>query len=399
MKKTLVGVLVFVLVLATVLTGTLLAKPADDDGHTNYLGDIPLVGADNPIQVDGRMDLAYTESPVAVVDFYASSGTGIYTLAYARFAWSATEKALYCFVIVNDNEICREGAYPWESDSVELFVDWSNSGTQDWGIATGISGDGALQRGLQYRISAQGKASCYLLEEVGAGSSADTYLWDDALGRFTNANNILINETTNIFGWTTDPDDATNVNKGWATSTTEYGYTAEFRINNADLTAGQEIGFDIQLNDLFNDGANQSNVYYSGKYRVDSNNVNSGSNSAYYDYFTLGDEAVANDRIISNDSLGEYGMDEATSRTTTAATTLRTTTQKVTIDRIHTYGTTTGAGGGNATQPGGTTAATTTAGGSSGGCGSSIAIGSSVAMIAMVGAAGFFAFRKKKDDR
>ena len=189
------------------------------------------------------------------------------------------------------------------------------------------------------------------------------------------------------------------MNKGWATSTTEYGYTVEFRINNADLKAGQEIGFDIQMNDLFNDGANQSNVYYSGKYRVDSNNVNSGSNSAYYDYFTLGDEEVANDRIISNDSLGEYGMDEATSRTTTAATTLRTTTQKVTIDRIHTYGTTTGAGGGNATQPGGTTAATTTAGGSSGGCGSSIAIGSSVAMIAMVGAAGFFAFRKKKDDR
>ena len=418
MKKTLFGVLAFVLVLATLLTGSVFAARSDN-GDTTNVGTAPLVPANKPIQVDGKMDQAYTKFTPVEIGFYTVNPTtsDVYTFGYAYFAWSKAENAVYCFVIMNDYEIGIVGASPWQSDSVELFIDWENKGTQAWGI-DGLTGSGSLQRGLQYRISSRGDATCYLLEEPAADALKGTYHFDDELGRFANsANNLLINETTNIFGWYHNPDDETNVDKGYAAALTEYGYTVEFKIeySKGTLTAGQELGFDIQLNDLYTDARSgskvQGNVYYRGTYRLTANNgmdygnPASGNNTLYYDYFVLGNEEVNNDKIFSNDELEAYGAAEATSRTGVATTTVRTTTKKVTIDRIHTYkgSTTTRPVGGN-DQPGGNGGeggnTTTTPAGTDkeGGCGSSIALGSSIAMVAMIGAAGFMTFRRKKEN-
>ena len=412
MKKTLFGVLAFVLVLATILTGTVFAAKTE---NTTNVGTAPLVPADKPIQVDGKMDQAYTKFTPVEIGFYQNdpAKSEIYTHGYAYFAWSQAENAIYCFVIMNDYEIGIVGESPWQSDSVELFIDWENQGTQAWGI-DGLTGNGALQRGLQYRISSRGDATCYLLEEPAADALKGTYHFDEELGRFANSDkNLLINANTNIFGWKHNPDDDTNVDKGYAAAITEYGYTVEYKLeySQGTLKAGQELGFDIQLNDLYSDAKSgakkQGNVYYSGTYRLTANSGKcygdpfAGNNTLYYDYFVLGSEAVNNDKIFSGEELEQYGAAEATSREGVVTTTARTTTKKVTIDRIHTYKdgqTTTKPAGGN--TPGGNTTTTQPAGGTdkTGGCGSSIALGSSIAMVAMIGAAGFMTFRRKKDN-
>lgn len=418
MKKTLFGVLAFVLVLATLLTGTVFAAKSD---ATTNVGTAPLVPANKPIQVDGKMDQAYTKFTPVELGFYAIDPTKseVWTHGYAYFAWSQAENAIYCFIIMNDYEIGIVGASPWESDSVELFIDWENKGTQEWGI-DGLTGNGSLQRGLQYRISSRGDATCYLLEDDAAntatGALQGTYHFDEDLGRFANEEgNLLINAEKNIFGWYHNPDDETNVDKGFAAAITEYGYTVEFKIQYGygTLVAGQELGFDIQLNDLYSDaktGAKkQGNVYYNGTYRLAKANgaffgdPSSGNNTLYYDYFVLGSEEANNDKIFSGEDLEQYGAAEATSRTGVATTTVRTTTKKVTIDRIHTYkGSTTGKPQGGNTpggNEGGNTTTTTPSGtNKEGGCGSSIALTSSVAMVALIGAAGMLTFRRKKDN-
>ena len=428
MKKTLFGVLAFVLVLATLLTGSVFAARSDT-GDTINVGTAPLVPANKPIQVDGKMDQAYTKFTPVEVGFYSSNpggktGSGVFTFGYAYFAWSKAENAVYCFVIMNDYEIGIVGASPWQSDSVELFIDWENTGTQAWGV-DGLTGNGSLKRGLQYRISSRGDATCYLLEDDAADTSGDalkaTYHFDPELGRFANEEgNRLINAEKNIFGWYHDPDDETNVDKGFAAALTEYGYTVEFKIEYGygTLAAGQELGFDIQLNDLYTDARSgskvQGNVYYNGTYRVKAangeiyGNPEPGNNTLYYDYFVLGSEEVNNDKIFSGEELEAYGAAEATSRTGIVTTTVRTTTKKVTIDRIHTYKNTTSknnAGdnsgnqpGGNGGEQGGNTQNPSGGTDKEGGCGSSIALGSSVAMVAMIGAAGLLTFRRKKEN-
>lgn len=394
MKKTLCGVLVFVLLLSTLLTGTALAYASDDTG---YIGEIPLVPANEPIRVDGNMDMVYAASPVAKLDMpNKGRPDNVYTVGYARFAWSAEEKSIYCYVIVNDEEILMKNTSAWNIDSVELFLDFNNQGTQDWGIK-GISS--VLNRGLQYRISGYSGAPTAYLEEEGA-----TYEWDAALGRLSNgAYNRLINENVNIFGW---EDGIGDTQKGWAMSYTECGYAVEFKIKNDTLAAGNDIGFDLAVNDVYarSNGNERYIVYYRSKYREAAPAVEDGNSCSRYDYFKLGSTEVPNPGNVS--SLEDYGMVPATAYVTSSSSVVWTTTEKVTFSRIHVYKTdttTTARPGGSPSNPSGSGNTTTTqapSGGgntSGGGCGSSVAIGSSVAMIALVGAAGFVTFRKKKD--
>lgn len=401
MKKTLFGVLAFVLVLATVLTGSVMAVASDD---TKNVATVPMVSKEQPIQVDGLMDIAYASCTPLEVGFYSNTSNSVYTYAEARFAWSADRNALYCYVIVNDADLAQPGAWPWETDSVELFVDWENNGKQNWGIDAIPE---TLTRGLQYRISSTGQATCYL----DATGEKYTYEYNTVDKKWTyTKDHYLITDTANIFGWNHNPDDDSNVKKGFAYKVTDYGYAVEFQMqySQGTLTAGKQLGVDIQLNDRYTDiksgSTSQANVYYSGTYRVKSGSYSSGNNCQYYDYITLGDKTVANDRSVAAADMGDYGMAEATSRTTTAKQTERTTTQKVTIDRVHTYNTNTTTkkpDSGNAPSGGSTTTTTTVNGGdttSSGGCGSSLAVGSSVAMVALIGAAGFLTFRRKKDN-
>lgn len=399
MKKTLLGVLAFILVLATVLTGTVLA--ADDTASdTTNLGTVKMVDADHPIKVDGKMDEAYTSAIPLPITFRSAKVADLYTHGYARFVWSKAENALYCLVIMNDAEVnlMLNTNAPWNSDSVEMFVDFSGNGTQKWGI-DGLTGDGALQRGLQYRIDGfKGMASCYLVEE------GSTYLYDEDLGRMVNkGDNLLINAQKNIFGWNYSSD---KTKTGWGYSLTQYGYVVEFRIDPKDqgvtLKDGLTFGFDFQVNDRYGVDANgngtQTNLYYASTYREKTGEYSAGSVASYYDSLTLSEETVSNTYDVSEVKLQDYGMADATIEPVTSAKeTQRTYTSRLVVTRTFTArkassaatskpnGTGNNQGDNNNNQQGG-------------GCGSSIAVGTSVAMLAMVGAAGFFSFRRKDDE-
>lgn len=404
MKKTLLGVLAFILVFATVLTGTVLAADDDAAASTTNKGKVYMVDADHPIQVDGELDEAYTTATPLLINFRTAEELDIYTHGWARFVWSKAENALYCHVLMNDVEVSPAGEYPWNSDSVELFVDLTNTGTQEWGIA-GLTGEGAMSRGLQYRIDGyKGNPSCYLLEE------SSTYTLDRDKGRLANPkNNLLINENTNIFGWEYANNDP--VKRGWGYKLTEHGYMVEFRINASGqgmtLADGQTFRFDIQVNDRYrvidpmDSTTPQNNVYYSSTYRYEADSATAGSVIGFYDTLTLTEETAKNTySAVAEAALAQYGMVSAENPySEPVKETERTYTSRVSITRIFTTrkgNTTTKPQGGN--NPGGGDEGGSNPGTSSGGCGGSIAIGTSVAMIAMVGATGFFAFRRKDEE-
>ena len=412
MKKTLFGVLALVLILAMVLAGTVMAEK---DATAKNAAAVKKVST--PIQVDGQMDDAYKDAVPLDIDYYETSVDGVFTRAVARFVWSEADHALYCFVVVSDFDTSNakyDKIQPWVSDSVEMFLDFSNNATQNWGLPEGqVTGDGALKRSLQYRIDSLGNASCYLLEE----NPAETYVWDgkkfahshngtptDAVHK-DGACNHLINGNVNIFGWGNDSEQP-----DWAAMkyTTPYsGYSVEFRVTNNAIKTGASIGFDFQLNDLYSTGGsayNQNRVYYHSV-RRDNAGATAGAQAQYYDYLTLSDEAAAENTgaIVPAAKLKDYGFEDAAyEKSTTTTTAPRTTTNKFVLDANRNTKLNTNNGGSNGGSNGGNNdgnaSATTGGDNNGGGCGSSIAVGSTLAMIGVVGVAGFFTFRKKKND-
>ena len=405
MKKTLFGVLALVLVLAMVLAGTVMAEK---DASVKNAAAVKKIST--PIQMDGMMDDAYKDATPLDIDYYESNIDGVFTRAVARFVWSEADHALYCFVLVSDYDITNakfDKTQPWVSDSVEMFLDFSNTATQNWGLPSEqITGGGALQRSLQYRIDSLGNPSCYLLEE----NPAETYVWDgskfahshsgtptDAVHK-DGACNHLINDTVNYFGW---GEDAAQVDWAARKYTTPYtGYSVEFRVTNSAIVAGAQIGFDFQLNDLYSTGAggyDQNRVYYHSV-RRDNAGASAGAQAKYYDYLTLSGDAAAENTgaIVPSADLKNYGLEDAAyAKSTTTTTAPRTTTNKFVLDahrNTKVNVTTTG------NYEGGNTTTAENNNGGGGGCGSSIAVGSTLAMIGAVGVAGFFTFRKKKND-
>lgn len=423
MKKTLLGVLAFVLVLATVLTGSVLAAEGDATTNTANVGKVYRLADDaNPIKVDGHMDEAYKSAVPLLINSRPTAMDGIYTYGFARFVWSKAENALYCYVIINDAEVNAPGANAWTSDSVEMFISLNGKNTQDWGIQK-LAGDGVLNRGLQYRIDGvRGEVTCFLEEEgnhadnyVGGKSDfvANTYYLNEELGRLENSmNNNLINETTNIFGWKYYGENATNNGWGHNTHTDGKGYAVEYRIEaagqNITLADGMSILFDFQVNDRFAVDANGNGTactfYYTSTYRL-AQGAGKGSSLQYYDSLTLSDETTPNkaENVVTEAELTQYGKgDPEIEYVMPEKSTERTYTSKVTVNRVSATRQTNAVGdnGGNGGNGGDTptTTPTTATPPTGGGCGSSIAIGTSVAMIALVGATGFFAFRRKDEE-
>ncbi len=430
MKKTLLGVLAFVLVLVTLLTGTVFAA----DGDTANTQDVGVVkkladGAD-PIVVDGKMDEAYTQATPLLINTRTEAHAGVYTYGWARFVWSEADNALYCLVLINDAETNPRESIPWRADSVELFIGWNGTNKQAWGIDKLKSEDGVLKRGLQYRIDGYDEetfVSCFLEEECLHTDNyvdgkedylANTYFFDEESGRLVNdVNNNLINENKNIFGWKFSTD---KTKTGWGNYrfSDGEGYMVEYRIEcpEGKLKAGSKILFDLQVNDRFGVGVDNTGksvtLYYSSAFRKKTGDPRAGGVMTNYDYFTLSDETVGNKTAneISEQELTKYGKadpnieykeeehEQEISRT-----------EKKTVSRDNasrvTGNVTTKPTGGN--DGGDDTSTTTkkpdtdpgtTVPANGGGCGSSIAVGTSVAMIALVGATGFFAFRRKDEE-
>lgn len=405
MKKTLFGVLALVLVLAMVLAGTVMAEK---DATAKNAADVKKVTT--AIQVDGKMDDAYKDATPLDIDFYETRLDGVFTRAVARFVWSETDHALYCFVLVSDFDTSNnkfDKAQPWVSDSVELFLDFNNDATQNWNLPEGsVTGNGTLSRGLQYRIDSNGNPSCYLLEE----NPSETYVWDVSKFAHNHAGtpsgdhasgacNKLINDTVNIFGWGTD---ATRVDWGFQRYNTPYsGYAVEFRVTNPAIVTGAKIGFDFQLNDLYSSSGNATNRVYYHSARRENAGATAGNTAQYYDYLTLSAEAPAENAsaTVPQADLKNYGLEDAAyEKTTTTTSGVRTTTNKFKLDAHRNTKLNTnngGTAGGDNQTTGGENGAGENNGG---GCGSSIAVGSTLAMIGVVGVAGFFTFRKKKND-
>ncbi len=396
MKKTLMGVFAFVLVMVMVLTSSVYAMRSSDDVMTEA-AKVKKV-TEGAITIDGNMDDAYKDATPLYIDIPGEiPPEGLYTYAVARFVWS--EKALYCFVIVNDMNVqCPDNASPWEQDSVELFLDWNNTAKYDLS-AVGISADTVLSRSFQYRISAKGRGTCYLDED-----GKKTYEYDATKGRFYSDGGKTITDSVNYFGWNKGDYAAASTRMAGATT----GYTVEFRIPHDGLKNGQEIGFDFQINEVYDWNAktnkvSQMQLFYNSAKR--GGQVSTINTAQYYDWLTLTDDQAAEQagERLSLTELVNYGLANTnTQRATVTTTKTVARTSRLTLNasrntkKVTTKATSTTASGDNSS--GGSTDNSGTTDTGSSGCGSSIAIGSSVAMISLVGVAGFFSFRRKKDD-
>ncbi len=435
MKKTLFGVLAILMVLSMVFGGTL-ALSADDAETPTYsknAGELPDASG---IVVDGKMDDVYKQSPALTFRAAGTQAEGIYTRGVGYAAWSSEEQSIYFFFIVNDISICDDGSYPWEADGVELFVkhgddmtldyddinnkykDTNEDGKKDWGTGN---------RGRQYRISGyDGRATALIdcdlpsgfnwknaYDSEAAAANGKNYLYcpDPKMKENGGTYNEHINAERNEFGWYMQEDDG---ERGWAyTNFDEFagsaGYTLEYKINLPGLKAGDAVRFDAFIIDRYT-GANGSDVQtaqlnYESAYRLEKGvTATDHDKLPNYDYLTMGSTKVTVADVLEEGELYDYGREDAMYPAATGDEEEKPSYQKTdkqTMDR----------------QPGNAPAIEPTASSSSstttqnnqqpsgtdsdapaGGCGSSIVLGSSVAMLALVGAAGAFAFRKKDEE-
>ncbi len=403
MKKTLFGALAFVLVIATLLTCTVvLAADTGSTGGGKNVGTVKLVDG-NPIEVDGLMDEAYTTAKALPIMFRSKEVPGVFTHGWARFVWDKSQNAIYCHVMMNDIALQAPDANrPWWSDSVELFMDFGNMA--NWGIPS--LANVVSERGLQYRIDGyNGNMTCYLQED-----QAITYTYNKATGKIegiaTNnssqtAGNLITNRK-NYFGWDYSED---KTKTGWGFTSTSCGYMVEFRINPKDqgiaLADGTEFAFDFQVNDRYGGSANpqQNNLFYNSTARTSDpdKESNKWSNITYYDKMTLSETEKATNtyKAVPDAKLVDYGMRDASEEFELEEDpSERTYTSRKVVNRVFT--TRKLASDGTTTQKADDQTTTTAASG--GGCGSTIAIGTSLAMVAVVGVTGFFTFRKKDDE-
>ena len=72
--------------------------------------------------IDGETDSIWSKAPALQLSRYQMAWQG--ATGTARVLWD--EKNLYVLIYVNDPELDKANANPWEQDSVEAFVDENN---------------------------------------------------------------------------------------------------------------------------------------------------------------------------------------------------------------------------------------------------------------------------------
>jgi len=103
--------------------------------------------------IDGDMDSIWNQAPELQINRYQMAWQG--ANGTARVLWD--EKNLYVLFSVNDSELDRANANPWEQDSVEAFVDENNGKTSYYQEDDG-----------QYRVNCENSAS-FNPEDIAAG--------------------------------------------------------------------------------------------------------------------------------------------------------------------------------------------------------------------------------------
>lgn len=431
MKKTLFSVLAILMVLTMVFGGTL-AVSADDAAPepSRNAGELPDATG---IVVDGKMDDVYKQSPAFEFVATGAQPEGIYTRGAAYAAWSSAEESIYFFFIVNDISICPTIGQAWNADGIELFVKHGDDMTLDYNdihnVYADTNEDGKkdwkdTQRGRQYRISGyDGRATCFIDGDIPSGyqwGTAPTY--DSAAAAEKGVDYLYnpdakttqnggtwdehINETRNEFGW---------YQGGWAyTNFDEFagsaGYTVEYKIKLPGLKAGDAVRFDCCILDRYTqaNGADTQTVAlnYNSAFRQENGVKATGHDKLInYDYLTMGSTKVTVADILEEGELYDWGREDAMYpaagdaeeeipyEKTDKQTMNRQPGNAPAIEPVVSSSTTTTQQS-QPQQPGGDQGGDAPAGG----CGGSIVLGSSVAMLALVGAAGAFAFRKKDEE-
>ena len=317
------------------LPGTWFEPPPEPVGPMQA-ATVKLVEESHPIVVDGKLDEAYIDATPLILDTCRIPGS-TKTNGVARFVWSPSENAIYCFVIINDADVgpakydlAQLCVVPWRGDTVELFVDFEESGTVPaggWGLNVG---EGLpYERGVQYRIDGYtGDPSCLLQEEPEcfqtkflnwlhpeSGQPANVFNGTYYQNKLThNWENMLDSAMAEYFGWEWSADE-TKI--GWGSQRTAYGYTAEFRIEckARTLQVGEKVFFDIQVNDM-NQAARSSpydlsqSLFYSSALRRESSSALKSAIRARYDWLVLSNELAPNGRIfeVSDEKMNEMGM-------------------------------------------------------------------------------------------
>ena len=129
LKKVLTFVCLFTFVLLSVPFAVLPAQAAR--AQNINIGECYQVDSRTPIVVDGLMDEAYTAGFVTYINYPATQNSARpYTFGVAYFVWS--ERSLYCYVIVNDDDIVARRADYWQADCVELYVHRGDDVSRDY---------------------------------------------------------------------------------------------------------------------------------------------------------------------------------------------------------------------------------------------------------------------------
>ena len=185
-----------------VLTAFGVSTAAAESG-TAY-GEVPATS--ESISIDGKKDEIYDQGlKITIAD--PDSGTpDDPTTGEAWLLWNGSD-TLYAYVEVEDSDIIIYDGTPnaWDTDSVELFLDYSNAvaRTRD-----------------QYRIDIKGVATYY---------DTTTYTNDDA----------------KAYGF-----------ENWAVSEMDGGYAVEFELKayNESIEADMDIGFHLMINNMVTEG-------------------------------------------------------------------------------------------------------------------------------------------------
>lgn len=219
------------LVAATLAVSALGVSVAAAEGGQNY-GKVP--ATDEKITVDGKKDAIYDKGLSLKIERPTNASFTGKTTGVAKILWNGKD-TWYVYAEIKDNEVIVYEGNPnaWETDSLELFIDYSNkvARTRD-----------------QYRIDIKGVATYY---------DTKTYTGDD----------------TKAFGF-----------EKWAVSTTSDGYAVEFQIKayKEEMKADMNIGFYLMINDMRKSGTREM-------YDTDEN----GNTPAKFGYLTLSGDKVS----------------------------------------------------------------------------------------------------------
>lgn len=204
MKKILASALLITSLVAASITSAFAVESG-----TAY-GSVPKTS--ETITVDGKMDTVYKQGLVVkslAVDEKGTAATASFT---AYLLWNGTD-TIYCYADIVDSTPYEAptGADAWNTDSLELFIDYSNknSRTRD-----------------QYRVDIDGVGTYYETK-------------------------TLTNEECLPYGFV-----------GYAAQKTSTGYSVEFAMKayKETIAAGQNLGFHLMLNDMVSTG-NRVNIH------------------------------------------------------------------------------------------------------------------------------------------